>query len=87
MSGFHFYHLIYANETGCDKRIGFTRMDWFLLGTALVHASNYYRQGVVHPIGTWNTIYVVANLSLHCEGPDNYIILKFGNFSARISRN
>jgi transposase len=32
LSAFHSYHLVYVDESGCDKRIGFRRTAWSPLG-------------------------------------------------------
>jgi hypothetical protein len=34
ISGFKSYHLVYVDESRCDKRIGFWRTGWDPLGTA-----------------------------------------------------
>jgi transposase len=36
MSEFRSYYLVYVDESGCDKRIGFRRTGWSPLGTILV---------------------------------------------------
>lgn len=32
LSDFHSYHLVYIDESGCDKRVGFRRTGWAPLG-------------------------------------------------------
>lgn len=39
ISEFSSYHLVYVDESGCDKRIGFRRTGWAPLGTAPVQVS------------------------------------------------
>jgi hypothetical protein len=34
LSDFESYHLVYVDESGCDKRIGFRRTGWSPLGVA-----------------------------------------------------
>jgi transposase len=42
-SKFHSYHLVYIDESGCDKRIGFRRTGWSPLGVAPVQISRFRR--------------------------------------------
>jgi transposase len=42
ISDFHSYHLVFIDECGCDKRIGFRRPGWSPLGTAPVQVSKFY---------------------------------------------
>lgn len=37
------YHLVYMDESGCDKRIGFRQMGWSPLGVAPVQISKFHR--------------------------------------------
>ncbi|KAJ5111749.1 hypothetical protein NUU61_001379 [Penicillium alfredii] len=43
ISDFHSYHLVYVDESGCDKRIGFRRTGWSPLGTTPVQVSKFHR--------------------------------------------
>lgn len=43
LSEFRSYHLVYIDESGCDKRIGFRRTGWSPLGIALVQISKFHR--------------------------------------------
>ena len=43
ISEFSSYHLIYVDESGCDKRIGFRRTGWSPLGTTPVQVSKFHR--------------------------------------------
>jgi transposase len=43
LSEFHSYHLVYIDESGCDKRIGFRRTGWSPLGVAPVQISRFHR--------------------------------------------
>jgi transposase len=43
MSEFRSYHLVYVDESGCDKRIGFRRTGWSPLGTTPVQVSKFHR--------------------------------------------
>ena len=44
LSSFHSYHLVYVDESGCDKRIGFRRTGWSPLGTTPVQIARYRRE-------------------------------------------
>jgi hypothetical protein len=39
ISSFQSYHLVYVCESGCDKRAGFRRTGWSLLGVTPVQVS------------------------------------------------
>ena len=43
ISDFQSYHLVYVDESGCDKRIGFRRTGWFPLGIAPIQVSKFHR--------------------------------------------
>jgi transposase len=43
LSAFQSYHLVYIDESGCDKLIGFRRTGWAPLGVAPVHVSKFHR--------------------------------------------
>ncbi|KAJ5733744.1 hypothetical protein N7493_002530 [Penicillium malachiteum] len=43
LSEFRSYHLVYIDESGCDKRIGFRRTGWSPLGIAPVQISKFHR--------------------------------------------
>lgn len=43
LSEFRSYHLVYIDESGCDKRIGFRRTGWSPLGIAPVQVSKFHR--------------------------------------------
>lgn len=43
ISDFQSHHLIYVDESGCDKRIGFRRTGWSPLGVAPVQVSKFHR--------------------------------------------
>jgi transposase len=44
LSAFHSYQLVYVDESGCDKRIGFRRTGWSPLGTTPVQIARYQRE-------------------------------------------
>ena len=43
MSSYRSYHLVYVDESGCDKRIGFRRTGWAPLGVAPVQVAQFHR--------------------------------------------
>jgi hypothetical protein len=43
ISEFSSYHLVYVDESGCDKRIGIRRTGWSPLGTTPVQVSKFHR--------------------------------------------
>lgn len=43
LSEFHSYHLVYVDESGCDKRIGYRRTGWSPLGVTPVQVSKFHR--------------------------------------------
>lgn len=43
ISDFRSYHLVYVDESGCDKRIGFRRTGWSPLGVTPVQVSKFHR--------------------------------------------
>ena len=43
LSEFHSYQLVYVDESGCDKRIGFRRTGWSPLGVAPVQVAKFHR--------------------------------------------
>lgn len=43
LSDFKSYHLVYVDESGCDKRIGFRRTGWSPLGVAPVQVAQFHR--------------------------------------------
>jgi transposase len=43
ISDFKSYHLVYVDESGCDKRIGFRRTGWSPLGVTPVQVSKFHR--------------------------------------------
>lgn len=43
LSDFQSYHLVYVDESGCDKRVGFRRTGWSPLGVALLQISQFHR--------------------------------------------
>ncbi|KAI2726472.1 hypothetical protein CBS147354_4187 [Penicillium roqueforti] len=43
LSEFESYHLVYVDESGCDKRIAFRRTGWFPLGVAPRQVSQFHR--------------------------------------------
>jgi len=43
ISEFESYHLVYVDESGCDKRIGFRQTSWSPLGIAPVQVSQFHR--------------------------------------------
>ncbi|KAJ6150244.1 hypothetical protein N7471_001443 [Penicillium samsonianum] len=48
ISDFKSYHLVYIDQSGYDKRIGFRRTGWSPLGTAPVQVSKFYRDQRYH---------------------------------------
>jgi transposase len=45
---FRSYHLVYVDESGCDKRIGFRRTGWSPLGVAPVQVTAFHRDSRYH---------------------------------------
>lgn len=43
LSAFRSYQLVYIDESGCDKRVGFRRTGWSPLGTAPVQTTRFHR--------------------------------------------
>jgi transposase len=43
LSAFRSYHLVYVDESGCDKRIGFRRTGWSALGVTPVQVTRFHR--------------------------------------------
>jgi transposase len=43
LSSFHSYHLVFVDESGCDKRVGFRRTGWAPLGVTPAQVSQFYR--------------------------------------------
>ncbi|ODM18131.1 hypothetical protein SI65_06002 [Aspergillus cristatus] len=43
LSDFQSYHLVYVDESGCDKRVGFRRAGWSPLGMAPTQISQFRR--------------------------------------------
>lgn len=43
LSAFSSYHLVYIDESGCDKRAGFRRTGWSPLGTTPVQVARFHR--------------------------------------------
>ena len=43
LSAFHSYQLVYVDESGCDKRIGFRRTGWSPLSVAPVQVARFHR--------------------------------------------
>jgi transposase len=43
LSAYETYHLIYIDESGCDKRIGFRRTGWSPLGVTPVQVARFHR--------------------------------------------
>jgi transposase len=43
ISDFSSYHLVFVDESGCDKRIGFQRSGWSLSGTTPIQVSKFHR--------------------------------------------
>jgi hypothetical protein len=44
LSAFRSYHLVYVDESGCDKRIGFRRTGWSPLGVTPVKTARFQRE-------------------------------------------
>jgi transposase len=44
LSAFRSYHLVYVDESGCDKRIGLRRTGWSPLGVTPVQVCRYHRE-------------------------------------------
>jgi hypothetical protein len=42
LSAFCLYHLVYIDESGCDKRVGFRQTGWSPLGVALVQVTRLH---------------------------------------------
>lgn len=43
LSAYRSYHLVYVDESGCDKRVGFRRTGWAPLGVAPVQVAQFHR--------------------------------------------
>lgn len=43
LSAFESYHVVYVDESGCDKRIGFRRTAWSPLGVTPVQIARFHR--------------------------------------------
>lgn len=43
LSDFKSYHLVYVDESGCDKRAGFRRKGWSPFGVSCLQVSQFYR--------------------------------------------
>ena len=43
LSEFQSYHLVYVDESGCDKRTGFRRTGWSPLGVTPIQVSKFHR--------------------------------------------
>ena len=43
LSEFHSYQLVYVDESGCDKQIGFRRTGWSPLGVAPIQVAKFHR--------------------------------------------
>jgi transposase len=43
LTQFHSYHLVFIDESGCDKRIGFRRTGWAPLGVAPIQVAQFHR--------------------------------------------
>ena len=43
IADFHSYHLVFVDESECDKQIGFRWMGWSLLGMTSVQMSQFHR--------------------------------------------
>lgn len=43
LSDFQSHHLVYVDESGCDKRIGFRRTGWSPVGTTPLQVSKFHR--------------------------------------------
>jgi hypothetical protein len=43
LTQFQSYHLVFIDESGCDKRIGFRRTGWSPHGVALVQVAQFHR--------------------------------------------
>ena len=41
LSAFRSYHLVYVDESGCDKRIGFRKTGWAPLGVTPISTARY----------------------------------------------
>jgi transposase len=44
MSAFRSYHLVFVDESGYDKRIGFKRTGWFPIGVTPVQIAKFQRE-------------------------------------------
>jgi transposase len=48
LSEFRSYHLVYVDESGCDKRIGLRRTGWSPLGVSPVQVTAFHRDSRYH---------------------------------------
>jgi len=54
LSSFHSYHLVFVDESGCDKRVGFRRTGWSPLGTSPVQVTQFHRGQRYHILPAYN---------------------------------
>jgi hypothetical protein len=50
---FRSYHFVYIDESGCDKRIGFRRTGWSLLGVTPVQVTRFHQDQRYHILPTY----------------------------------
>ncbi|KAJ5333178.1 uncharacterized protein N7506_006961 [Penicillium brevicompactum] len=43
LSEFQSYHLVYVDDSGCDKRVGFRRTGWAPLGKSPLQVTQFHR--------------------------------------------
>jgi hypothetical protein len=48
LSAFVSYHLVYKDESGCDRRVGFCRTGWSPVGTTPVQLEKFHRDHRYH---------------------------------------
>jgi hypothetical protein len=57
LTAFAFYHLVYIDGSGCDKRVGIRRTGWSPVGTTLVQTERFNRGQRYHIIPAYTGWY------------------------------
>lgn len=83
LSEFQSYHLIYVDESGCDKLVGFRRTGWSPLGVAPVQISQFHRDDRYQILPAYSQDGIV--LSRVFRGPTDAVL--FEDFIDRLLRH
>lgn len=54
LTSFASYHLVYIDEFGCDRRVGFRRTGWSTLGSTPVQIVKFHREQRYHILPAYN---------------------------------